>query len=116
MLAVGNYLWNAGIFLFRTKDITNEFTIHASEIHSLVSPPVNNVSLGLGFLCLSEETWSNFEDVRIDYAIMEKAQNLGAEHRSVNNEKMELILIKTQIDGYSGEDYIIYYSDTYSRV
>ena len=40
--------------------------------------PVNEASTDLGFLRLAAEPWSELEDISIDYAIMEKAQNLVA--------------------------------------
>ncbi len=78
MLADGNYLWNAGIFLFRSQDMVDAFNTFAPETLDLVSHAVINASTDLGFLRLSSEPWSKLEDVSIDYAIMEKAQNLVA--------------------------------------
>ena len=78
MLEAGHYLWNAGIFLFRARDMIDAFKIHASEILDLVSRAVNEASEDLGFLRLATEPWSKLQDISIDYAIMEKAQNLVA--------------------------------------
>lgn len=78
MLHAGNYLWNAGIFLFRAQDMITAFEAYASETLSLVSKAVAHASPDLGFLRLSPEHWSLLEDISIDYAIMEKAHNLLA--------------------------------------
>ena len=78
MLRSSNFLWNAGIFLFRAQDMINSFRSHAPKILELVSQSVNNASTDLGFLRLAAEPWSMIEDISIDYAIMEKAQNLVA--------------------------------------
>ena len=78
MLAAGNFLWNAGIFLFRSKDMIDAFEAHAPDISELVSQAVNDASPDLGFLRLAADTWSRIRDVSIDYAIMEKADNLVA--------------------------------------
>jgi mannose-1-phosphate guanylyltransferase/mannose-6-phosphate isomerase len=78
MLAAGNYLWNAGIFLFRAQDMIEAFSTYAPEILSLVSQAVNEVSVDLGFFRLAAEPWSKLENISIDYAIMEKAENLVA--------------------------------------
>jgi mannose-1-phosphate guanylyltransferase/mannose-6-phosphate isomerase len=76
MLDAGNYLWNAGIFLFRAEDMVDAFKVHAPETFDLVSQAVDDASTDLGFLRLATEPWSKLEDISIDYAVMEKAQNL----------------------------------------
>ena len=78
MLEAGYYLWNAGIFLFRAQDMIEAFSTYAPESLSLVSQAVNNASMDLGFLRLASEPWFKLKDISIDYAIMEKAQNLVA--------------------------------------
>jgi mannose-1-phosphate guanylyltransferase/mannose-6-phosphate isomerase len=78
MLEAGHYLWNAGIFLFRAQDMIDAFRTYAPETLDLVSKAVNEASSDLGFLRLAPEPWSELKDISIDYAIMEKAQNLVA--------------------------------------
>ena len=78
MLEAGNYLWNAGIFLFRALDMIDAFRAYAPDTLDLVSQAVEDASTDLGFLRLASEPWSEIEDISIDYAIMEKAQNLVA--------------------------------------
>ena len=78
MLAAGNFLWNAGIFLFRAKDMIQSFQVYAPDMLDLVSQSINDASEDLGFLRLAAEPWSKLENISIDYAIMEKAQNLVA--------------------------------------
>ena len=78
MLEAGHYLWNAGIFLFRAQDMIDAFSTYAPETLDLVSTAVNEASADLGFLRLASEPWSELQDISIDYAIMEKAQNLVA--------------------------------------
>ena len=78
MLEAGHYLWNAGIFLFRAQDMIDAFRAFAPETLELVSEAVNEASSDLGFLRLAPEPWSELKDISIDYAIMEKAQNLVA--------------------------------------
>jgi mannose-1-phosphate guanylyltransferase / mannose-6-phosphate isomerase len=78
MVEAGHYLWNAGIFLFRTKDMIDAFRAYAPVTLDLVSQAVNEASIDLGFLRLSKEPWSELQDISIDYAIMEKARNLVA--------------------------------------
>lgn len=78
MLEAGHYLWNAGIFLFQAQDMIDAFRAYASESLDLVAQAVEGASTDLGFLRLASEHWSKLEDISIDYAIMEKAQNLVA--------------------------------------
>ena len=78
MLEDGHYLWNAGIFLFRAQDMVDAFRTYAPETLDLVSQAVSEASEDLGFLRLASEPWSELQDISIDYAIMEKAQNLVA--------------------------------------
>ena len=78
MLEAGHYLWNAGIFLFRAKDMIDACGTYAPETLDLVSKAVNKAFLDLGFLRLASEPWSELSDISIDYAIMEKAKNLVA--------------------------------------
>ena len=78
MMEAGHYLWNAGIFLFRAQDMFDAFSIYAPETLDLVSRAVNEASSDLGFLRLAPQPWSEVKDISIDYAIMERAQNLVA--------------------------------------
>ena len=78
MLSEGNYLWNAGIFLFRAEHMIDAFKSFAPDMFNLVSKSVENACPDLGFLRLAPEPWSMLTDISIDYAVMEKAHNLVA--------------------------------------
>ena len=78
MLEAGHYLWNAGIFLFSAQAMIDSFRTYATETLELVSQAVNEAYSDLGFSRLAPEPWSKLKDISIDYAIMEKAQNLVA--------------------------------------
>lgn len=78
MLSKGNFLWNAGILLFRTQDMINAFRAHRPDILDRTLKSVNDASLDLGFLRLAPKPWSMLEDISIDYAILEKLDNLVA--------------------------------------
>ena len=78
MVEAGHFLWNAGIFLFRAQDMIDAFNAYAPDTLELVSKAVKEASSDLGFLRLAQEPWSELKDISIDYAIMEKAQNLVA--------------------------------------
>lgn len=78
MLKVGNFLWNSGIFLFSAKDMISAFEIYSPETLKLVQQAVKLGVIDLGFLRLSSKPWSKIENISIDFAIMEKAENLVA--------------------------------------
>ncbi len=78
MLASGNCLWNAGLFMFSVKTILSSFREHAPEMIGPVRAAVAGAKSDLGFTRLESEAWSAVEDISIDYAIMEKANGLIA--------------------------------------
>lgn len=78
MISAGNYLWNAGVFLFRANDMIKAFEMHEPETLALVSQSVKNASADLGFLRFEERSWSMLRNISIDFAIMEKVDNLVA--------------------------------------
>lgn len=77
MVNAGTFLWNAGIFLFKAKDIIEAFKAHAPSLLEPVTEAVNNGASDLGFLRLNAEPWAQTDDISIDYAVMEKAENLS---------------------------------------
>lgn len=77
MLAAGNYLWNAGIFLFAARDIIAAFETHAPALVEPTRAAVAAAQADLGFLRLAPAPWSTVEEISIDYAVMEKARNLA---------------------------------------
>ena len=78
MLDAGTYLWNAGIFLFRAKDMIAAFHAHASELMDPVRDAIEQGHVDLGFFRLAAEPWTKCKDISIDYAIMEKIDTLSA--------------------------------------
>lgn len=77
MLKAGNYLWNAGIFLFRAADIAEAFAQHAPGLCAPVRAAVDQAETDLGFLRLAPEPWAQADDISIDFAVMERASNLA---------------------------------------
>ena len=77
MLADGNYLWNAGIFLFSAKAIIAAFKAHAPGLIAPVQAAVDGMESDLNFFRLAPGPWSEAEDISIDYAVMERADNLS---------------------------------------
>jgi mannose-1-phosphate guanylyltransferase/mannose-6-phosphate isomerase len=77
LLAAGNYMWNAGILLFRAADIIAAFETHAGNLLDPVRASVMRAKPDLGFLRLDPEAWAQAEDISVDYAVMERADNLS---------------------------------------
>ena len=77
MVDAGTFLWNAGIFLFRARDIIAAFEEHAPSVISAVTAALDASTVDLGFCRLGAEDWARTEDISIDYAVMEKARNLS---------------------------------------
>lgn len=77
MLAAGNFKWNAGIFLFQAADIIAAFEAQAPALIAPVRAALEEAKSDLGFLRLAPEPWAQAEDISIDYAVMEKAENLS---------------------------------------
>ncbi|MDE4146456.1 mannose-1-phosphate guanylyltransferase/mannose-6-phosphate isomerase [Phaeobacter gallaeciensis] len=76
MLASGQFLWNAGIFLFSVKTILAAFRAHAPDLLAPVTASITEGAPDLGFFRLDPAAWDGCPDISIDYAVMEKADNL----------------------------------------
>ena len=77
MVMSGNYLWNAGIFMFRADVMLSAFEEHAPEMIEPAKAALSLAKMDLDFVRLDEALWSKLPSVSIDYAIMEKADNLS---------------------------------------
>jgi mannose-1-phosphate guanylyltransferase / mannose-6-phosphate isomerase len=76
LLKGGMHLWNAGIFLSSSQTILDTFAEHAPEILANVRKAFDRAETDLAFLRLAAEPWSCIKNISIDYAVMERAQNL----------------------------------------
>lgn len=77
MVASGRHLWNAGIFLFSVATIIEAFRTHAPDLMEPVAASLDAARPDLGFLRLDPTAWSRVRDISIDYAVMERADNLA---------------------------------------
>lgn len=71
-LAAGNYLWNAGIFVWNVDTITSELRTHTPALASIMD------KMAESFYTSAEETvvgelFPTCEKISIDYAVMEKS-------------------------------------------
>lgn len=78
MLDAGNFLWNADIFMFRACDMISAFEKYSLELLSPVGDALGAIKPDLDFLRLDPDAWAPCEDISIDHAIMEQAENLVA--------------------------------------
>lgn len=76
MIGAGNFLWNAGIFLFSADTLLAAFRRHEPDLLAGTAKAVAGARTDLGFTRLAPTPWTGLRDVSIDFAIMEKAENL----------------------------------------
>ena len=77
MLRSGKFLWNAGIFLFSVRTILNAYRQHCPD---LVEPVQHAIKQGMenhGHLHLESRAWAQAKNISIDYAVMERSDNLA---------------------------------------
>ena len=72
-LASGEYLWNAGIFVWSVKSIVKAFQESLPEMYSLFNTDAYNTENESSFI---KENYPNAENISIDFGIMEKAANV----------------------------------------
>ena len=74
-LASGDYLWNAGIFIWRTRSILAAFDQHAHDIYRILEKgsAVYNTAEEQSFIDIFYPTTPS---ISVDYAIMENATNI----------------------------------------
>ena len=75
----GTHLWNAGIFLFRVDTLLAAFDAYVPTMCAPVKAALEGGQEDLGFTRLDPVPWGQVEDISIDYAIMEKANNLAVQ-------------------------------------
>ena len=74
----GRHLWNAGLFLFRVRDIIAAFEAHAPDMMPPCRAAVENGAQDLGFFRLADADFATARSESIDYAVMEQAANITA--------------------------------------
>ena len=75
-LEQGSYLWNSGMFMFQASAFIDELAAHAPNIVSSVNVAVNNATQDLDFIRLDKNAFKSSPSVSIDYALMEKSNNV----------------------------------------
>lgn len=75
-LSAGNYFWNAGIFVWKAAVVLEALKAHQTDIYEIFStePAVYGTDQEIDFL---KKAFAACPDISIDFAIMEKAQNVS---------------------------------------
>lgn len=76
MVNSGNFLWNAGIFLASVKTIRAAFEQYAPEMLEAAQASLDTAEQDFGFCRLEATNFASLPKISLDYAIMEKADNL----------------------------------------
>jgi mannose-1-phosphate guanylyltransferase len=74
-LESGDYLWNAGIFIWRTKTLLASFERHAPDIYNPLNAGATRYNTPAEADFIKEE-YPKTPAISVDYAIMEKAENV----------------------------------------
>ena len=77
MLGSGTYLWNSGVFMARCGTVLEDAETFVPDMLGCVRRSVARSTTDLDFLRLDELAWQDIEANSIDYALMEKADNLA---------------------------------------
>ena len=72
----GCYLWNSGMFMFQPELLVKELSIHCIEIVNAVRESLENANHDLDFIRLEAEAFKSSPDISIDYALLEKSNNV----------------------------------------
>lgn len=74
-LKSGDFLWNAGIFVWSLKSIQKAFDTHLSEVSSIFKDGIGMYNTPREELFI-ENAYSICKNISIDYGVMEKADNV----------------------------------------
>ncbi len=74
-IAQGNFLWNAGIFMWSAKSVVNAFQKHQPTLFNLFEKGISvyNTDFEDDFI---RDNYEKAENISVDYALMESAQNV----------------------------------------
>jgi mannose-1-phosphate guanylyltransferase len=71
----GDYLWNAGIFIWKTKDIIEAFKSYSNDLYQAFNAVKGKLNTAEEKQAV-DTIYASCESISIDYAIMEHAQNV----------------------------------------
>ena len=70
-----NFLWNSGIFLFKSTSIINALELYEPKLLSFCKLALNKSSSDLVFQRLDKDSFRKCANISIDHAVMEKTKN-----------------------------------------
>lgn len=76
-LTTGDYLWNAGIFLFESAIYLQEVKQYLPNLITLAQNALDNAIINDKFCEILVDDYSDIEDISVDYGILEKSQNVA---------------------------------------
>jgi len=74
-LDAGNYLWNAGIFVWKAKDLISSFQQNAPDIIEVLTENVSQFATK-DEQAYIDKVYPNTPSISVDYAILERADNV----------------------------------------
>jgi mannose-1-phosphate guanylyltransferase len=74
-LEQGNFLWNGGIFIWSVKSITESFSTFQPQMNALFQKGIDSYNTANEKQFINDN-YANAENISIDYAVMEKANNV----------------------------------------
>ena len=72
----GCYFWNSGMFVFKTSVFLKELKVQSPELVAAVEAAKANSKQDLDFIRIDKNTFAQAPNISIDYALMEKSQNV----------------------------------------
>jgi mannose-1-phosphate guanylyltransferase len=72
----GNYFWNSGMFVWSVPALLKALELHAPALAALVSRLSGAPHTGADFARLLETEYGKLDRISIDYAVMERADNI----------------------------------------
>lgn len=76
MIDDGGYYWNSGMFLFRAKDMIEEFKTHMPELYKAFNAHMNALNTKNEDAAL-KQIYKTVKDESIDYGVMEKSKKIA---------------------------------------
>ncbi|MFM5061013.1 mannose-1-phosphate guanylyltransferase/mannose-6-phosphate isomerase [Aeromonas veronii] len=80
-LESGRFFWNSGMFCFKASTMIAEMEIHCPEVLAATKSCLNQSEIiqskKIKHIDLDAETFVHVPDISIDYAVMEKSQNVS---------------------------------------
>ncbi|MBK8981629.1 MAG: hypothetical protein IPM38_04735 [Ignavibacteria bacterium] len=72
-LESGDFLWNSGMFIFRTDTMIEEIKNYMPELHKSLNRLSDNI-LSTTFPKILEDEYSKLKSISMDYGVMEKSE------------------------------------------